>query len=706
MSIIQQIREKYAAVGFGAIALSLIAFILMDANKQGSGSQVSASDAIGEINGTKISFGEFTEKSKQMEQMYEMNNRVVDENTRQQIYSQTWNTMVENELFRQELEKLGLKVTDKEFNDILFGKNPPDFLKQEFTDKTTGEFNAAAARQAISELKKAKNNPNKDVVENFYMLPLLENSLKKKYNALLQNSMYVPKWMAEKSIADNNAIASFSYVSVPYSTIVDSTIKVTDEMVKAYIQEHKKEFEQKEPTRNISYVTFGFSPSAEDTASALSAVVNLKEDFASAADAGAFVTRNATTLPFYDGYNSKSKIQIAQKDSIIAAGLGKVYGPYLDGNSYVLSRVVDIKTLPDSAKVRHILIGLNDEQGQPKRTDSAAQKLADSLLAVIKTGAADWQMLSLLYSDDAGSKEKGGVYDYFPPGQMVKEFNDFSFEKPKGEKGVVKTQFGYHVIEVLDQKDFNPSYKIAYLSRAIEASQETINDAQSRANIFYGNSQNVKSFDANATKENLTKLVAEDIKATDYQITGLGVNRKVVRDVFEKDPGEVLEPEEFDNQFVVIAITGAAEEGLVSVAKARPQVESIIRNKEKAKIISGKIGTPASLEAVAQSQATTVQRADSVSFASPVIPNLGYELKAGGYAFNKAMVGKVSPVIAGTNGVFVIKSESIAARADAMSNVEDIQKNLVNQQKSSIMYGSTQAMRNAGKIEDKRSKFL
>ena len=176
--------------------------------------------------------------------------------------------------------------------------------------------------------------------------------------------------------------------------------------------------------------------------------------------------------------------------------------------------------------------------------------------------------------------------------------------------------------------------------------------------------------------------------------------------VFEKDPGEVLEPEEFDNQFVVVAVTGAADEGLVSVAKARPQVESIIRNKEKAKIISGKIGKPTSLEAVAQSQATTVQHADSVSFASPVLPNVGYELKAGGFAFNKSAIGKVSPVLAGTNGVFVIKPESIAARADGGSNVEEIQKNLVNQQKSSIMYGSTQAMRNAAKIEDKRAKFL
>jgi peptidyl-prolyl cis-trans isomerase D len=514
MSIIQQIRDKYAAVGFGAIALSLIAFILMDAGKRGSGGNVTTNDAIGEVNGVKISYGAFMDKTKQTERMYEMNNRVVDENTRQQIYSDSWRGMVEDELMRQEQEKLGLLVTNKEFNDLLYGKNPPEDLKRAFTDPKTGQYDVAMAKQQFAQMRKTKGE-QRDQVEAFFAA-LIDNRMKQKYFGLLQNSAYVPKWMAEKTTADNNAIASFSYVSVPYSTIADSLIKITDEQVNAYVQEHKSEFKQEEDTRSVSYVSFSFSPSATDTAAALQSVLALKQEFQTAADPGAFVTRNSSSLPFFDGYNSKEKIQIPQKDSIIAAGLGVVYGPYLDGSSYVLSRVVDVKTLPDSVKARHILIGIVDPATQqPKMDDSTAKKRADSILAVIKSGGS-FEQLALQFSDDQGSKIKGGDLGYFSSGTMVKEFNDFCFDHKAGEMDVVKTQFGYHVIQVTDQKNFAPSYKIAYLGKTIEPSQETINDAQSKANIFYGNSRNLKAFDENVKKNGFTKLVATDIKESDY----------------------------------------------------------------------------------------------------------------------------------------------------------------------------------------------
>lgn len=704
MSIIQQIREKYAAVGFGAIALSLIAFILMDAGRRGGLGNVSANDAIGQVNGVNISYGQFLDRTKETERMYEANNRVVDENARQQIYSDTWRSMVEDELIRQEQDKLGLMVTDKEFNDILYGKNPPEDLKRAFTDPKTGIYDVALAKQQFANMKKQKGE-QRDQVESFFKA-VVENRMRQKYYSLLQVSAFVPKWMAEKTMADNNSIASFSYVNVPYSTIADSTVKITDDDINKYVQEHANEFKQEESSRNISYVGFSFAPTSADTVSTIEAIKSLKEEFATTNDPGAFVTRNNTSLPFFDGYNSKAKIQIPNKDSIIAAGLGKVYGPYMDGSAVVMSRVVDVKTLPDSVKARHILIAFADPQTQQQKiSDSAAKSKADSLLAAIK-GGADFSQLATLVSDDEGSKSKGGDLGYFSSGMMVKEFNDFCFEHKTGEMGVVKTQFGYHVIQVTDQKNFAPSYKIAYMGKTIEPSQETINDAQSRANIFYGNSRNLKAFDDNVAKNLYNKLTVTDIKENDYQITGLGVNRKLVRSIFESDPGSVLEPEEFNDKFVVVAVTGAEKAGLESAAKARPTVENILRNKEKAKRISDKIGKPSSLQALAQAQNLNVQHADSISFASPVIPNSGFEPKVGGYAMNKTGLNKLSPAIGGNGGVYVIQPDFIGARVDATTNIDDLQKTLTNQQKGSALYSSVQAMRSAAKIKDKRSKFL
>lgn len=706
MSIIQQIREKYAAVGFGFIALSLIAFILMDAGGRGGGGGVSPTDAVGTVNGTNISYEQFLDKTKQTEQMYQLNGRTVDENTRQQIYTETWRMMVETELMQQELDKLGLQVTDKEFNDLLFGKNPPEFLKGEFTNKETGVFDAIAAKQAIDQLKKAKNNPNREMVINFYLDPLLQNTLRKKYTTLLTNSNYVPKWMAEKTIADNGAVASLGYVNIPYSSIADSTVQITDAQIEAYVKAHANEFKVEDDSRSISYVSFSYQPSASDTADALETLMRLKPEFDSTDQPGQFVTLNNSALTFYDGYNSKDRIQIPQKDSIIGAGLGKVYGPYLDGNSYVLSRVVDVKTLPDSVKARHILIGTIDPATQqPKMSDEDARKKADSVNALINSGTP-FELLALQLSDDEGSKIKGGDLGYFSSGMMVKEFNDFCFENSTGTKGVVKTQFGYHIIQITDQKNFAPAYKIAYMGVPIDPSQQTINDAQNKANMFYSVSKNLKAFDDAVTKEKYQKLLASDIKENDFQILGLGVDRALVRKIFEADPGDILEPEEISNQYVVVAVTGSEKKGLASAAKARPQVEGILRNKEKAKLLIAKIGTPASLEALATAQQAVVLRADSVSFASPMLPGTGYEEKVGGAAFNKALLNKVSPPIAGTAGVYVIKTDAVYAKSDPSANVEEMQKSIATQQRSSALYSSMAALRNAATIKDKRAKFL
>lgn len=706
MSIIQTIRDKAAPVTIGVIAISLIGFILMDAGRSGLGGGVSPKDAVASVNGVDISWETFQQKVKLNEDIQQMQGATVDENTRQQIYTETYRTMIDEELLNQEFAKLGIDVSDKEFNDMLFGKNPPQWLTQQFTNEK-GEYDVVAARNAINELKKNKANANRDLINNVYLNPMIDGTKRNKYFSLLQNSTYVPKWMAEKTIADNNQMASMSYIVAPFSSISDSAVKVTDAQILEYAKKHQSEYETEEGSRHIAYVAFDASPSAQDTADVVSSLEALKAEFASTADAGSFVMRNGTTLPYFDGYVSKNRIQIAQKDSIIGAGVGKVYGPYLDVQSFVLSKVVDSKVLPDSVKARHILIGTIDPRTQqPLMDDASAQKKADSLFAAIKAGA-DFTALALMNSTDEGSKIQGGDLGYFASGTMVKEFNDFCFSKSKGDMEVVKTQFGYHIIQITDQKDFAPAYKIAYLAKTIDASQATINDAQMKANTFLSKSKDYKSFDANATAEKLNKLVATDIKAADYQIGMLGVNRQLVRDIYKADVGEVLpEPIEINNQFVVVAVTGEDPKGLPSVNKLRPMVESIVRNELKGKQLAEKLAGVNTLEAAAQKLNVPVLRADSVSFVSPLLGGVGYELKAGGFGFNKSSVGKVSAPIVGSSGVFLVKPENIYAKADATANVQETMSTLTNQQRGVLLYGSMEALKKTAAVTDNRTKFL
>lgn len=694
MSVIQSIRDKGAWVIFGIIALALIAFILQDG--VGRGRSANNNTDMGKVNGVKIERLAFEEKLAMQERMYGAQGA-----QREQLIGSVWNQEVERIVLQQEYEKLGLQVTSKELTDILFGDNSP--LKNEFTDPKTGEFKVAEAKQAFAQIKKSKNAEQVNMINSAYIEPTIEQALRTKYQALLQQSAYVPKWMVEKQMADNNAIASISYAFAPYNSIADSTVKVSDDEISAYVSKHASEFKKEEETRGIAYVSFNAAPSSVDSATVLNQLKSYRTEFATTADTKGFLNKVGSDLPFYDSYFGKSKLQMAMKDSLTSLAVGNIYGPYLDGGSYVMAKMVGVKNWPDSVTVRHILIGTaNPQTGQQIKPDSVGKKQADSIAAAIK-GGADFNALCIKYSDDAGSKEKGGVYPYFEQGKMVMAFNDYVFNNPVGSKSVVKTEFGYHYIEILGQKNFGPAYKIGYLAKPIVASNETVSAANTAAAQFASSSKNKKAFDENALKSNLQLMTAAEIKANDNQIVGIGASRTLVRWAYDNSVGTVSEPTEVGDRYVVAILTSVNKAGTMSAAEARPLVEAIVRSTKKAKIIIDTKFKGTTLEALAGSVGTLVQRADSISFSTPFIPNLGSEPKVIGAAFNKALQGKISEPIAGTSGVFALRVENNSAKP-ATADAATLKQNLI-QTARMAAYRGADALRKSATIVDNRSKF-
>lgn len=693
MSVIQSIRDKGAWIIFGIIALALIAFILQDGVRRGGSS--TDNTTLGKVNGEKIERLAFEEKLTMQERMYGPQGA-----QREQLIGSLWNQEVERIVLQQEYDKLGLQITGKELTEILFGENSP--LKQEFTDPKTGVFRANDAKQAFAQIKKSKNAEQVNMINAVYITPTIEQGLRMKYQGLLQQSAYVPKWLIEKQQADNNAVASISYTMVPFSSISDSTVKATDEEISDYVSKHANEFKKEEETRTIAYVAFNAAPSSTDSLTTLNQIKSLKAEFASTTDAKSFLGKVGSDVSFYDSYFSKSKLQQVNKDSLTALSVGSLYGPYLDASNYVIAKMVGVKQWPDSVTVRHILIGTQDPRsGQAIRSDSTGQKLADSIATAIKSGA-DFGALCAKYSDDQGSKDKGGVYEYFPQGKMVLAFNDFAFDKPVGAKAVVKTEFGYHYMEVLKQTPRGPAYKIAYLSKALLPSTETINAASTAAAQFASGTKDVKSFNSNAVKINKQVLPATNIKANDYNIAGIGESRSMVRWAFEKDVNDVSEPFEVGDSYYVAIITGEEKQGLLNVDAARPQVEGIIRDQQKAEKIKATL-KGASLEALAASGKTTVQRADSVGFSFSMLPGVGNEPKVVGASFNKGLVNKVSEPIAGNTGVFALTVNAISAKPAQQDPALFKEENL--QRLRSGLYRTNIALKKVASIEDNRTKI-
>ncbi len=690
MSIIQNIRDKGAWIIFTIIVIALVAFVLQDGiGKQGNTTETD----LGTVNGVAINKINFEEKLEIQVQNYASQGV-----KREQLIGFLWNQEIDRILYINEQEKLGITIGNKELTDVLFGTESP--FKQEFTDPNTGEFKVNDAKQAIAQVKKSKNQEQINQIEKLYIEPSIENRLRNKYQALIVKGLQLPTWMVQKQYNESNSIANIDIIGVPFANISDSTIKVTDDEVASYIKENAAAFQVEEASKSINFVGFSAAPTSADSTNVLNSITALKADFQAAQDPAVFLNKVGSDLPFYNSFISGKSIQIPNKEAIIAAGVGNVYGPYVDGKNYTIAKVIGVKQWPDSASVRHILITTAGQNGQLVRDDSTAKKLIDSIRFAI-AGGASFDAMVLKYSEDAGSKEKGGKYEMFPQAQMVGPFNDFSFDNSVGTKGVVKTDFGYHYIEVLKQTPRSPAYKIAYLSKAILPSSETIGAASAAAAAFATASKDIKSFNQEAVKLNKQTFPAVGIKSMDYEIPGLGESRSLVRWVYENDLNSVSEPTEIGDSYFVAIITGEEKAGLASVASAKPQVEGILRDQKKATQIkqSFKGNT---MDAIAASAKTIVQPADSINFNYSLIPGIGNEPKLVGAAFNKAFLNKPSAPIAGNAGVFVISVKSQGAKA-ATQDLVSFESDLLNRTRS-VIYRTNIALKKVAKIKDNRMK--
>ena len=707
MSIIQTIREKGAVITIATLAIALIGFMLMDSGKSGlfGGNQTD----IGSVNGEKIDYKDFNKKTQEMEQQYPN----AGGSQRSQIMQSVWDQMIAEKVVSTEFKKLGIVFTPKEMSSIMFSQDAPPQLKQAFTDPQTGQYDVEQAKQWWAEMKKNKNDEQKNAILSQVIDPMQLNSLYNKYTSMIAGSIYQPKWMVKQQQDENNQFATISYVAVPYSVISDSAVKITDGDITNYINKHKKQYDQ-EAGRMISYVVFDGSANAEDSARIKESLEQLKPQFVADTNAKFYIGKNSSSIPYFDGYTPGSKIQVPNKDSIIAIGNGEIYGPYIDGNNYVLAKKVATKILPDSIKCRHILLGTVDPQTQqPAIPDSTAKRIADSIDIAIK-GGASFDQLEQKYSTDQAAKAQNGVMTFdiltVQGDNFAKEFGEFLIDNPVGTKQVIHTQFGYHYIEILEKVNPEPAYKIAYLAKDLAPSDETVNKANTEAIKLSGNTD-MKSFNNYVAKQGLNKVdIPNPIKENDFQLGGLQDARPIVKWAFEAKEGAVSEPFSVKDDFIVAVVDRTIKAGIPDAATARPMVESIVRNLKKADEIKKKLNNPTTLQAAATAynlQVLNTGEDSTLTFNAQIINGIGNEPKIAGASFNKDFQSKVSPAIAGNTGVFVIKVNTIGAKAPLPEEIvkQQSMQNIMNQIQSALGQ-SFEGLKKMATIKDQRSKFF
>ena len=309
MAAIGQIR-KHSGLLIGIVGAAMLLFILGGVLESSTVFFNGPNNEIGEINGTKISYQDFEIKVAELEANSRGN---LTEEERQQMRDQVWNDMLKDQILGQEYAALGISVTDEELMSIIKndGNNPS--LKQYFTDPQTsqivesyanpdGSLNGSAVIEYLKRVVYADGENSAEALSswnNFQENYLRKPAIDSKYSALISKGIYVTDAEVERSALDNESRITFNYVSSFYTDIEDSEIEVSDADLKKYYNAHKSEpqFQQKDLTSSVSFVTFEVVPSNEDRAALKEELGQLKEGFVNAASDTLFINENGDT-PF------------------------------------------------------------------------------------------------------------------------------------------------------------------------------------------------------------------------------------------------------------------------------------------------------------------------------------------------------------------------------------------------------------------------
>jgi len=657
-----------------------------------------------------------------------------------EIKFRAWYQMISDTIYNIELRKLGIGVTSSELNEgILNSQNPlPSQFKEQFVEN--GVFNQERFGEEVFELRKRlQNEPDPNYIlniKNNFEIPLQFDRKLAKYRSMLKYGLLGTVQEGKKLNFEDNAVANIDYIFVDYNQIPDSIAVISDEDRKNYFNSHRyeKKWKQENDVAVYDYVVIKFEPSQEDIEYYTSSMESLKTSFKNADDDSVFVAENAESPIFiesqygprpsgifsdqpYRGGRFSSFIDI----QIDEASEGDVIGPFVHQDKVNFVKIYET-TEEEQAKVRHILI--TSKEGD--EDDAANKRLADSILYAVKRDSSNFTELVQKYSDDPGSVPNGGVYSWFPKGQMVPEFENFSFEKRIGSTGVVRTNYGFHVIQVLGKK-IGTQKKIAIVDESIMASSSTQDYFyDSIAVNFYMNADTAglraaaddygyelrSSGDVPLTyfKNNNFKYLKRTSQNNLYGPVDLNRKLFIAKWAFNSEIGDIMEPDFIShNQIVIAQLTEKIEGENDQFKNIKGLMEPSVINKKKADYFktNTNISNSSNIDSIAESLGYALQT-NSVKYSDINIGNNQNTLpepKVIANIFNLTP-NTISPIIEGKQGIYIVKLNSLNDASISSENVDEKSKKIESEYRNQVDQGYYSSLLRAYQVEDKRAENL
>ena len=690
MAVLSKIRERSMFLII-IIGLALFAFVL-DPSTLGDFFTSSKVNEIGEINGESISREEFVQELEDYKQ------QAGGQVSEMQAAKTVWDNILRKKIYKNQLTQAGITIGEadvwKELVNAPFVQNNPQYQTE------SGLFDESKFKQFLATEKENKTAMWSQWSS--YMNQIRDNAETNTYNNLVTAGLGASLKEGELEYLLDNTKLNAQFVYIPYTSIPDSLVKIKKSEVEKYIKSHENDFKV-EATRDISYVQLNIIATAADEEVIKNDVVALIEDLKQSANESAFLAENASDTSINENFQFKSLVNKETSEEIFEANIGDVVGPYKDKEFFKISKITEISQMPDSTRASHILIPFVGSQrvaADVTRTEDEAKVLADSLLSVVKSSVSKFGELAKTFSSDLGSGAKEGDLDWFTYERMTPLFRDFSFQGKKGDIGVVKTPFGFHVIKIDDQKNSQKVVKLATYSRKIVASEATENVTFRNAEEFALAISKDNKFNDLAKAKKYEPRSAVGLKVLDENVAGIGNQRQIVSWAFGKET-KVNDFKRFDldGSHVVAFVTSSEEKGLMSAEKATNTIRPILLNEKKAALISNKL-KGSSLAAIATANNTTVRTSNGLTLKSPTLSGVGVEPKIVGAMYNSAL-NKVVNSVEGDRGVYAFMVTSKDA-ATALPNY-DTNRKRISEARKRLTFKMYEAIKNSSNVEDNRA---
>lgn len=633
-----------------------------------------------------------------------------DEETRKKILDQAWTTLIRRRTFEAEIKKSGLAISEADFNEMVAGEYPLESIKGDPSFQTDDKFDPKKVEQIF---KQAKTNASLKSRVSEYAKNLKQQELEKRYTQYVSKAQVKSKAEKEYEYVASNQGVTGKLVSLNYTAVADKEIKITDKDLQNYLDRHKEEYRQRFDSRDIQYVVWDIIPTSKDTLFAQQEAERLLKtwsnetkpdtsgpevvDFAFFRDLGTDSASRAIYVPLFS----------APVNTVLPLA-------YIDGKYSIIQKLDQKKDSADAyVKVAHILIPLSGDL--PNKTtikDSAeAEKLAAELLDRVNRGTAIGD-LAKDYSADPGSASSKGEYDWARASKYVPTFANFCRTHSKGQTGVVRTDYGYHVMKMLE----NPENEmVKYRKKVIEVTpgRETITKVDDASRKFRNAvlAGDLKSFEATRDKMGLQPRIKKDIKTDERSIPGVEQSSDVKSILFwlfdkQRKNNDISDVFAFSTRHLVVLVTNVRNRGYAKIEDVREKIEPLVRNEMKARIIEAKfvkaMAGAKTAEEISQKVGGSVIPLESIKMGSNFIPQLFAEHRILGAMFGVKEKTWSKPV-AGNNVVAIIwidSKEKIEIPKTGLDEGEDFANN-----PQFLASRLQEIIRTKAEVQDYRYKF-